>query len=301
MFADSKPFMIAVYGGDNKPTPEELLQVTIEELKELSFRNPTGARTRGYFVKIRQVRGDRPARSVLKGIVGHTGYLSCERCLTTGRQPSPREGKRVAARRRALEKALQGHAGRVGPTDGAQSSVQQTNQLGTDQQEPTARTAARQTKQQTAESNLRRRKVGAALRRVSASPRQAEPNVRKNKRRMPLARPSRRESARQKRQKQVNYAPQVNDSDEEEEDEEEDEEEMEEDDEEEPQTEAGVEGDGEKKGGTVVFPELDAPLRSMADWENYKSPVAVPTGKKDKTGKVSGKILNVLVIPHHAN
>lgn len=292
--------MIAVYGGDNKPTPEELLQVTIEELKELSFLNPTGARSRGYFVKIRQVRGDRPARSVLKGIVGHTGYVSCERCLTKGRQPLPGARARIAARFKALQKALSGHAGQVRPTaDGAQQgAVEQATQLGTDQQEQTPRSAARQTKKQTAESKFRRMKVGAALRRVPASPRQAEPNARKNnKRRMPQAHSARRESNRPKRQKRVNYAPQVNDSDEDEDEEEDEEEEMEV--EEEEQT-AG--GDGEEKGGrgTVVFPDLDAPLRSMADWEQYKLPVAIPTGKKHKvTGEVSGKTLNFVVSPYY--
>jgi hypothetical protein len=61
-------------------------------------------------------------------------------------------------------------------------------------------------------------------------------------------------------------------------------------------------GDGGEKGGrgTVVFPDLDAPLRSMADWEQYKLPVAIPTGKKHKvTGEVSGKTLNFVVSPYY--
>lgn len=88
--------MIAVYAGDDKPEPSDLLQRTIDEFLELSPNNPDGARSRGYFVNLRQLRGDRPARSVLKGIVGHNGYLSCERCKTKGSRPTPKtSGSRI--------------------------------------------------------------------------------------------------------------------------------------------------------------------------------------------------------------
>lgn len=95
-FSDTKPFMIAVYAGDDKPEPSDLLQRTIDEFLELSPSNPDGARRRGYFVNLRQLRGDRPARSVMKGIVGHNGYLSCERCKTKGSRPTPKtSGSRI--------------------------------------------------------------------------------------------------------------------------------------------------------------------------------------------------------------
>lgn len=83
-FADTQPFMVAVYQGVEKPTTTELIGEVVEELKRLKFDDPTVATARGFYVKLRQVCADRPAHSTLKCITNASGYCSCERCQTFG-------------------------------------------------------------------------------------------------------------------------------------------------------------------------------------------------------------------------
>lgn len=87
---DTGPFKIAVYQGDEKPNVDDLLDDIINELNELSVfdnneESMLKAMNRGYYVKVRVVRGDGPARAMLKCVKGHNGYNSCERCLTIGK------------------------------------------------------------------------------------------------------------------------------------------------------------------------------------------------------------------------
>lgn len=69
--------------GSKKPDIREFLKDSIAELLDMKV-NDENAKDRGYTVKVRVVRGDRPARAILKCIVYHNGYNSCERCLTVG-------------------------------------------------------------------------------------------------------------------------------------------------------------------------------------------------------------------------
>lgn len=78
--------MVAIYQGEEKPTTDELIGEVVAELKRLKFHDQSTVEIteRGFYVKLRQIRADRPARSTLKCITNASGYCSCERCQTFG-------------------------------------------------------------------------------------------------------------------------------------------------------------------------------------------------------------------------
>ena len=78
-----------MYGGRSKPDPlEDFLSDFIREINELG--NTTRYQGQLYSIRIAGFICDAPARSYLKGIVGHQGYYSCERCSVKGSQYSNR-------------------------------------------------------------------------------------------------------------------------------------------------------------------------------------------------------------------
>jgi hypothetical protein len=96
-FADTQPFMVAVYQGVEKPTTKELIGEVVEELKSLKYQDAAVAEERGFYVKLRQIRADRPARSTLKCTTNASGYCSCERCKTFGMPGEEAKGSRNVA------------------------------------------------------------------------------------------------------------------------------------------------------------------------------------------------------------
>ncbi|XP_047133379.1 uncharacterized protein LOC105846009 [Hydra vulgaris] len=79
-----KIFIVAIYTGERKPSS---LDVFLDDfLKELCCIKLSGITIKSvvHTVKVRAFLCDVPARSFLKGTVGHTGYFSCERCIIKG-------------------------------------------------------------------------------------------------------------------------------------------------------------------------------------------------------------------------
>ncbi|XP_065676407.1 uncharacterized protein LOC124808768 [Hydra vulgaris] len=91
-----KIFIVAIYTGEQKPSS---LGVFLDDfLKELCCIKLSGITIKSivlykiiwynnkivHTVKVRAFLCDVPARSFLKGTVGHTGYFSCERCIIKG-------------------------------------------------------------------------------------------------------------------------------------------------------------------------------------------------------------------------
>lgn len=85
---DMKPFIIGLHFGSSKPTSIELfLRPLVNELHEpleTGLNVKLNGSVMNYPVKIYQWILDRPARSLLKCIIGHSGYYSCERCEQAG-------------------------------------------------------------------------------------------------------------------------------------------------------------------------------------------------------------------------
>lgn len=83
-----KPFIIGLHFGSSKPTSIELfLRPLLNELHELlhaGLNVKLNGFVKNYPVKVYQWILDRPARSLLKCIIGHSGYYSCERCEEEG-------------------------------------------------------------------------------------------------------------------------------------------------------------------------------------------------------------------------
>ncbi|XP_065673588.1 uncharacterized protein LOC136090675 isoform X2 [Hydra vulgaris] len=78
------PFLIGMYCGSIKPKCHLFLKDFSDELKMLTS-SPFVVNDKSYMVQIYAFICDAPARSLLKGIVNHTGYHSCERCTIVGR------------------------------------------------------------------------------------------------------------------------------------------------------------------------------------------------------------------------
>lgn len=77
-------FVIALFYGDAKPNSlDEYLQDLVEELEKLT-NHGVSFDSKQYAFNLKCFCCDAPARSFLKGIVGHTGYFSCERCRIKG-------------------------------------------------------------------------------------------------------------------------------------------------------------------------------------------------------------------------
>ena len=83
-FKQCGPFVIALYSGTSKPSSlDEYLQPFISELKSLLIHG-IEIYKQVVRLKLEVLVCDSPARSFLKGIKGHTGYNSCERCMQHG-------------------------------------------------------------------------------------------------------------------------------------------------------------------------------------------------------------------------
>ena len=79
-----KPFTIAVYSGIGKPKSVELfLSRFVGELNSL-LSNGIEIKGTHFKISIMCFVCDRPARSFIKCIKGHTGYYACERCMVKG-------------------------------------------------------------------------------------------------------------------------------------------------------------------------------------------------------------------------
>ena len=79
-----EPFVIAVYGGSEKPNSvHEFLQDFVAEITELQ-KNGISVNGKFYAVRLSAVICDAPARAFLKCIKGHCGYNGCERCIQEG-------------------------------------------------------------------------------------------------------------------------------------------------------------------------------------------------------------------------
>lgn len=86
------PFPIAIYCGDSKPqSVNDYLSDFVNEINILS-ENGFVYNNKIYFVKIKSIVCDTPARAFIKCIKGHGGYYSCERCNVKGVR---KEGKIV--------------------------------------------------------------------------------------------------------------------------------------------------------------------------------------------------------------
>lgn len=80
---DSKPFAIACYCGDSKPSSvQEFLKDFVNEASILK----DGFNIKGinYKLNIVNFNCDTPARAFVKCVIGHNGYYSCEKCTQKG-------------------------------------------------------------------------------------------------------------------------------------------------------------------------------------------------------------------------
>ena len=95
-FGHFKPFVVvALFCGQGKPNSvDEYLYDFIEELISL-LADGIVINNVHYAVTIFSFICDAPARSWLKGIVGHSGYFSCERCTMKGKRKGPNRSTRV--------------------------------------------------------------------------------------------------------------------------------------------------------------------------------------------------------------
>lgn len=66
-----------------KPTFETIGTHLVDEVLSLKY-DPHSAAERGYYVQLRILRADTPARHFAKGTTHHSGYSSCERCVAYG-------------------------------------------------------------------------------------------------------------------------------------------------------------------------------------------------------------------------
>lgn len=95
---ETEPFAIAIHHSTGKPGhPDDFLQRTITEMNHLKDE---GLVHRGVHVQVRIhcFSCDAPARSFICGIVGHTGYYACPKCVTRGQyytKPGAKKGRVV--------------------------------------------------------------------------------------------------------------------------------------------------------------------------------------------------------------
>ena len=82
-FGPFQPIGVAFYCGRKKPPVREFLKDFVDEMDSLTINGILVDGTK-MNVKIFCFTCDAPARSLLKGIVQHTGYHSCERCIVRG-------------------------------------------------------------------------------------------------------------------------------------------------------------------------------------------------------------------------
>ena len=78
-----RPFVIALFSGDTKPTPvEDFLEDFLREISNLKEGFFLLGERKEFSLKI--FTCDAPARQYLKSVKGHTGYNACERCMVVG-------------------------------------------------------------------------------------------------------------------------------------------------------------------------------------------------------------------------
>jgi hypothetical protein len=78
------PFVVGIYYGNDKPADvSEFLAEFVEEASFLS-KNGLTVGDKLYTVKIHSFVCDAPARALVKGIKGHSGYDACEKCMEHG-------------------------------------------------------------------------------------------------------------------------------------------------------------------------------------------------------------------------
>ncbi|CAH8584022.1 unnamed protein product, partial [Dicrocoelium dendriticum] len=81
----SKPFVVGVYGGPEKPDVIEFLTPLIRDLQVLLSTGFTlAACSRPTSVELGAVICDAPARAYVKRTKGHSGYSSCGKCIQKG-------------------------------------------------------------------------------------------------------------------------------------------------------------------------------------------------------------------------
>ncbi|XP_057329856.1 uncharacterized protein LOC130670466 [Microplitis mediator] len=82
----SEPFVIAIYAGTSKPnSSNEYLNPFIREINGL-LRNGVEIDGQNFKVCLKGFICDTPARAFIKGIVSHTSFNACERCMAIGRK-----------------------------------------------------------------------------------------------------------------------------------------------------------------------------------------------------------------------
>ena len=83
-FSMKEPFVVGIYSVKEKsPSAAEFLGEFVEETKHL-VEDDFLFDNKNYSVKIHSFICDAPARAFVKGIKGHSGYNSCEKCRTNG-------------------------------------------------------------------------------------------------------------------------------------------------------------------------------------------------------------------------
>ncbi|XP_047129218.1 uncharacterized protein LOC124809271 isoform X1 [Hydra vulgaris] len=83
------PFLVGLYCGESKPPCDVYLREFVNELLELQD-SLIVVNNVHYKVNIYSFICDAPARALLKGIVSHSGFHSCERCTIVGESISSR-------------------------------------------------------------------------------------------------------------------------------------------------------------------------------------------------------------------
>lgn len=79
-----EPFVVAIHAGTSKPKSlQKYLSDFIEELNNLLI-NGIVIGGQKFAIQLQCFICDRPARSFIKGIIGHGGYYACERCCIRG-------------------------------------------------------------------------------------------------------------------------------------------------------------------------------------------------------------------------
>ncbi|KAL6420670.1 hypothetical protein ACFW04_014274 [Cataglyphis niger] len=76
-------FIVGAYHRYNKPTSSNFLQHFVDEFKQLSTIGFTYENNM-YYVKIRAIICDSPARSFVTCSKDHNGYFGCSKCIAQG-------------------------------------------------------------------------------------------------------------------------------------------------------------------------------------------------------------------------
>jgi hypothetical protein len=87
VFKRHPPFLVGYYIGTCKPKTRTIMSMTVKELIKYSpLITPVESPTAAERLSVRTLRfqADGPARTDVKGVLGHGGYNSLPRCLTVG-------------------------------------------------------------------------------------------------------------------------------------------------------------------------------------------------------------------------